>query len=104
MAANKRTHLAGVVVGLAAVVVAVYSVFFIDWTTEERPEEELVRPVKTMVIESPFAFSGRKYPGKVQAHREVDLAFATVLTLIFVPVLYVCFFRISVPSGVVGSN
>ncbi|MCZ6654893.1 MAG: efflux RND transporter permease subunit, partial [Planctomycetota bacterium] len=29
------------------------------------------------------------------------LAFATVLTLIFVPVLYVCFFRISVPSGVV---
>ena len=32
------------------------------------------------------------------------LAFATVLTLIFVPVLYVCFFRISVPSGVVGSN
>ena len=24
--------------------------------------------------------------------------------LVFVPVLYVCFFRISVPSGVVGSN
>ena len=50
MAANKRRHVAGAVIGLAAVVVAVYSVFFIDWTTEVRQEEELVRPVKTMVI------------------------------------------------------
>lgn len=46
MTVNKRTHLAGMVVGLAAVVVAVYSVFFIDWETEVRPEEELVRPVR----------------------------------------------------------
>ncbi len=86
MAANKRKHLAGVVVGLAAVVVAVYSVFFIDWTTEKRPEQELIRPVKTMLIESPFAFSGRKYPGKVQAHREVDLAFQVAGPLIELPV------------------
>ncbi len=86
MAANKRRHVAGAVIGLAAVVVAVYSVFFIDWTTEVRQEEELVRPVKTMVIESPFAFSGRKYPGKVQAHREVDLAFQVAGPLIELPV------------------
>ena len=86
MAANKQRHLAGVVIGLTAVGVAVYSVFFIDWTTEVRQEEELVRPVKTMVIESPFAFSGRKYPGKVLAHRRVDLAFQVAGPLIELPV------------------
>jgi RND family efflux transporter MFP subunit len=86
MTANKRTPLAGVVVGLVAVVIAVYSVFFVEWETDVRPAEELVRPVKTMAIESPFAFSGRKYPGKVQAHREVDLAFQVAGPLIELPV------------------
>ncbi len=86
MATNKRTHLAGVVVGLAAVTVAVYSVFFVDWTTQAPPADELVRPVKTMLIESPFAFSGRKYPGKVQAHLKVDLAFQVAGPLIEFPV------------------
>jgi len=86
MATNKRRHLAGVVVGLAAVVAAVYSVFFVDWKTEAPQAVELVRPVKTMVIESPFAFSGRKYPGKVQAHLKVDLAFQVAGPLIEFPV------------------
>ena len=75
MAANKGRHLAGVVIGLTAVGAAVYSVFFVDWATEAPPADELVRPVKTMVIKSPYASSGRKYPGKVLAHRRVDLAF-----------------------------
>ena len=75
MAANRRTHLAGLMVGLAAVGTAIYSVFFVVWRAEAPPADELVRPVKTMVIESPYASAGRKYPGKVRAHRQVDLAF-----------------------------
>jgi RND family efflux transporter MFP subunit len=35
-----------------------------------------------MVIESPFTSSGRKYPGKVKANREVDLAFQVAGPLI----------------------
>ncbi len=82
MAANKRRHLAGVVIGLTAVGAAVYSVFFVDWTTEAPPADELVRPVKTMVIDSPYASVGRKYPGRVLAHQRVDLAFQVAGPLI----------------------
>ena len=86
MAANKRKHIAGVVVGLTAVVAAVYSVFFVEWNTAAPPVDELVRPVKTMVIESRVAFSGRKYPGRVRAHQQVDLAFQVAGPLIEFPV------------------
>ena len=86
MAANKRRHLAGVVIGLTAVGAAVYSVFFVDWTAEAPPADELVRPVKTMVIDSPYASTGRKYPGRVLAHQRVDLAFQVAGPLIELPV------------------
>jgi RND family efflux transporter MFP subunit len=57
------------------VVAAVVSVFLIDWKTEPEEEPPLIRPLKTIVIESPFASLEREFPGKVKANRRVDLSF-----------------------------
>ncbi len=65
----------GRMVGLALVVAAVASVFLIDWKTETPQEPPLIRPLKTMVIESPFASLERELPGTVKANRRVDLSF-----------------------------
>jgi len=81
-----RSRLIGSLVGLVLVVVAVCSVFLIDWRPKPPPEPVLVRPLKTMVIRSPMALSVRKYPGKVKAYREVALAFQVGGALIEFPV------------------
>ncbi len=87
MAGHRRVSKAvGLVVGVVAVAAAVYSVFFIDWKTEIPAEPPVVRPLKVMLIESPVAAAGRRYPGKVRAHEEVDLAFQVGGQLIGLPV------------------
>jgi RND family efflux transporter MFP subunit len=72
---RKTTVLVGKLIGVVLLAAAIYSVFIIDWKTEVPEEPPVVRPLKTMVIDSAFGFAGRKYPGKVRAGREVDLAF-----------------------------
>ena len=61
--------------GLVLVMAAVYAVFFVEWGTTTHETPPPIRPLKTLVIESPFASMSRKLPGKVKANREVDLAF-----------------------------
>ena len=83
---SKASRIIGLTVGLVVVVGAVYSVFFIEWDSQTPAEPEIVRPLKTMLIESPFAASARKYPGEVQANEEVALAFQVTGQLIEFPV------------------
>jgi RND family efflux transporter MFP subunit len=82
---SKTTTAIGLVIGITVIGVAVYSVFFIEWDTRVPPEPPVIRPLKTMLIESPFAASARSYPGKVQANEEVDLAFQVSGRLIEFP-------------------
>ena len=83
---SKASKAIGLVVGFVVVVAAVYSVFFVDWDTRIPPEAPVVRPLKTMVIESPFAASTRTYPGEVRANEEVNLSFQVAGQLIEFPV------------------
>ena len=83
---SKASRMIGLTVGLVVVVGAVYSVFFIEWDPQAPAEPDIVRPLKTMLIESPFAASARKYPGEVQANNEVALAFQVTGQLIEFPV------------------
>ena len=83
---QRRPSWIGRLVGLAIVVAAVYAVFFVEWGTTTHVAPPPVRPLKTLVIESPFASMSRKLPGKVKANREVDLAFQVAGPLIELPV------------------
>ncbi len=83
---GKKSGWVGRIVGLLVAAAAVYAVFFLDWGTETRDDPRPIRPVKTMVIESPSAWSGRKFPGKVKANQKVDLAFQVAGPLIELPV------------------
>ncbi len=83
---NARPRIVGAVVGIILVAIAVYSVAFVDWTRDVPPEPAVVRPLKTMVIASPFSAAGRNYPGKVRANEEVNLAFQVSGQLIELPV------------------
>jgi multidrug efflux system membrane fusion protein len=49
-------------------------------------QEEVVRPVKVMTVTSSRDAFARKYPGKVRAHKRVDLAFQVDGTLIELPI------------------
>jgi RND family efflux transporter MFP subunit len=87
MAGNKaKPKILRAVIGIVLMAAAVYSVAFVDWSKEVPPEPPVVRPLKTMVIESPFSATGRKYPGKVAANEEVNLAFQVSGQLIEFPV------------------
>ncbi len=81
-----KPSLIGRLFGLVLVVAAVYAVFFVEWRTTTHEAPPPIRPLKTLVIESPFASMGRKLPGKVKANREVDLAFQVAGPLIELPV------------------
>jgi RND family efflux transporter MFP subunit len=69
------TKLIGFLIGTVLIVAAVYSIFFVEWKTELPPEPPIIRPLKTMIIESPYTWIGRKYPGKVKAGTSVMLSF-----------------------------
>ncbi len=78
MASNNKKPKSGVLgklTGLVVFIAAVGSVFFIDWEPELNAPPTPIRPLKTMIIESPYTQSARKYPGKVRANEEVNLAF-----------------------------
>lgn len=80
----KRTP--SLVVGLVIVAIAIVSVFVIDWQPEAEEAPQLVRPLKTMVIESAVARRTKIYPGRVQASQRVDLAFRVTGPLVDLPV------------------
>ncbi len=75
MAEQKKSGMKVKIVGLVLMVGAVISVFFMDWKKEISEEPPVIRPLKTMVIGSSFAESGRKYPGKVRAAQSAYMAF-----------------------------
>ncbi len=83
---SKASKAIGLIVGLVVIVAAVYCVFFVEWDTQVPPEPPVVRPLKTMVVESPFSASGRRYPGKVRANEQVQLAFQLGGQLVKFPV------------------
>ena len=83
---RKRPRLVGAVIGVVLMGVAIYSIFLVEWRTEVPEEPPLVRPLKTMIIKSPFSAVGRKYPGNVRANEEVNLAFQVAGQLIEFPV------------------
>jgi len=86
MAEKKKSSRNVKIVGLVLMIGAVISVFFMDWKKELPEEPPLIRPLKTMVIGSSFAASGRKYPGKVRAVQSADMAFEVSGRLIERPV------------------
>ena len=69
------SRIVGMIIGVVLLSGAVYSVFFVDWRSEIKAEPPVVRPLKTMVIKSPFDAVGRKYPGRVGPNERVSLAF-----------------------------
>ncbi|HEG44374.1 MAG TPA: efflux RND transporter periplasmic adaptor subunit [Phycisphaerales bacterium] len=76
----------GMKIGLLLVIGAIVCVVFIK-RKEAAPEETtLIRPLKTFVVGSDIAISGRKYPGKVSADQSVNLAFQVDGPLIEFPV------------------
>ena len=81
-----KSRVVGAVLGVVLVGAAIAAVVFIDWRPAVEEEPPPVRPLKTMVVGSVFAPSGRKFPGKVRAGREVNLAFEVPGTLIELPV------------------
>lgn len=87
MSANAGiSRIVGIVIGLAMVGAAVYSVFFIDWKAEPSADPMPVRPLKTLVVGAPQPPLVRNYPGKVRANTQVDLAFQVAGPLISLPV------------------
>ncbi len=83
---QSKSRLPAALVGLVLVAAAVYSVAFVDWKVEVPQEDPPVRPLKTIVISSPYSAVGRKYPGRVKANREVELAFHVAGPLIARPI------------------
>ena len=76
MAAGKaKPRIGSAAVGIVLMAGAVYSVDFMDWTINVPLEPPVVRPLKTLGIAPPFSAAGRKYPGKVEANEEANLAF-----------------------------
>lgn len=53
---------------------------------EEKPKEEVARPVKMMIVGAGMAGGATKYPGTVRAAQRVDLAFQVSGPLIELPV------------------
>lgn len=83
---GKISKKVGLVTGVIILGLAVYSVFFVDWSTEPVIPKEPVRPLKTLTITNAFTATGRKYPGKVRPTQEVDLAFQVAGPLVEVAI------------------
>lgn len=81
---NKRVL--GAIVGVALVVGSIVLVVVIDRTPKIDEEPQLIRPLKTFLIESAVARSTKVYPGRVEASQRVDLAFRVSGPLIELPI------------------
>ena len=74
-AKQKLSRVLGMTIGLVVAGAGIVSVIVIDWRPEVVEESPPVRPLKTVVIGLPYTQKGGKFPGKVRAGRQVDLAF-----------------------------
>ena len=83
---SKAARAGGVAFGAVLIAAAVYGVFLMDFDVDIPEPPPPVRPLKTMTIDSPFDPSGRRFPGKVRASQEVDLAFQVAGPLVEFPV------------------
>ncbi len=64
-----------VLIGLAAVAVAVFTVLFLKINAPEEAPDDAIRPVKVIEVADPSEPTGRKYPGQTRAVREAKMAF-----------------------------
>ena len=62
-------------IGLFVVIIAICSVLFVDWKKEPEPEKELIRPVKTIVVQENLSERKYQYLGTVEAADEAELSF-----------------------------
>jgi RND family efflux transporter MFP subunit len=75
------------IVGSILILGGIYAVFFIDWSKEEEPAPQLIRPLKILQVGETSLPSVRKYPGKVTAKDTAVLAFQVEGQIIEFPVL-----------------
>lgn len=75
MSKKNQKKMLGSVVGLAVMAAAIYSVVFMDWDKAPPEEEELIRPLKTVVVQGGQVEQTYKYLGVVEAADEVALSF-----------------------------
>jgi RND family efflux transporter MFP subunit len=61
--------------GLVVLVAAICSVFFVDWGKEPAEDVELIRPLKTLVVEAGQIEKTYQYLGVVEAADEAQLSF-----------------------------
>lgn len=83
---KKKSGWVGRLIGLLLVVAAIIAVWAYKPRIEAPAEAQIIRPVKTIRIEDPFVFSGRRYPGKIRAQEDVKLAFQVSGQLIELPI------------------
>jgi len=69
-------------IGLFVVIIAICSVLFVDWKKEPEPEKELIRPVKTIVVQENLSERKYQYLGTVEAADEAELSFEVTGSLI----------------------
>jgi multidrug efflux system membrane fusion protein len=82
-----KTHSVSTSFAARACLITLAAVFVIACgKEEEKAAKEVVRPVKIIELESRGESLARKYPGKVQAQKRVDLAFQVHGPLIELPV------------------
>jgi RND family efflux transporter MFP subunit len=75
MSKKNNKKMLGSVVGLVVMAAAIYSVVFMDWDKTPPEEEELIRPLKTVVVQGGQVEQTYKYLGVVEAADEVALSF-----------------------------
>lgn len=73
--AGKSKKLISSVLGLVVVGAAIYSVVFMDWEEAPPEEEEIVRPLKTVVVQGGQSHRTYRYLGVIEAADEVALSF-----------------------------
>ncbi|MCE5327499.1 MAG: efflux RND transporter periplasmic adaptor subunit [Planctomycetaceae bacterium] len=84
---NRFLRLLGVVLGLAMLAAGVAGALFLSRPKPQPMPGVPVRPVKTMLVGGPVPTNLRRYPGKVQAARRVQLSFDVAGTIAEFPVV-----------------
>ena len=75
------------VLGQGAIAAGLFGVFLSGCSKEEAPvQEEVARPVKTIVLEASSTVGMRQYPGRVRAASRADLSFEVAGKLNELPV------------------
>ncbi|MBN1513827.1 MAG: efflux RND transporter periplasmic adaptor subunit [Phycisphaerae bacterium] len=83
---GRGTRVLAAGIGIALMVIAVCSVFLVDWAPEPEVKPPPIRPLKTVVIGTAYATVPREYPGRVRPSEEVKLAFQVAGQLTEFPV------------------